>query len=136
MSTKRVSTNRRMHFIGNNSIFKFLSGSGIIGFMGIIAISGNLSFLNHLTMIPPLCALDDRCLKWLFSENQVRNARIAEKTLKKSKFRRIVHFLLYCLIAKLSYPVAANLLSSRQVMNTSFDPLSYELETNLTSDCG
>ena len=96
--------------------------------MGIIAISGNLSFLNHLTMIPPLCALDDRCLKWLFSENQVRNARIAEKTVKKSKFRRIVHFLLYCLIAKLSYPVAANLLSSRQVMNTSFDPLSYELE--------
>lgn len=37
--------------------------------------------------------------------------------------RRVVNVSLGVLIAYLSVPVVMNLLSSRQVMNTSFDPL-------------
>ena len=95
---------------------RLLSGVSIIGFMGVIVISGNLSFLNHLTMIPPICALDDKFLSFLFSRAEVQKGLLAEKSIKKGKCRMILHFFLYALVIKLSTPVVANLLSTRQVM--------------------
>ena len=32
----------------------------------MIIVSGNLSFLNHLTIIPSLACLDDRFWRWFF----------------------------------------------------------------------
>jgi len=102
---------------------RIISGGAIIAFMTIIAISGNLSFLNHLTMIPAICALDDQALSIFFNQVEIQKALVAERTVPRKISRRLVHALLYCVIIKLSFPVATNLLSTRQVMNTSFDPL-------------
>jgi Lipase maturation factor len=46
----------------------------------ILISSGNLSFLNHLTILPGIFCLDDDVLKWLFSRkvwDQVVALRVA-----------------------------------------------------------
>ncbi|XDV45196.1 hypothetical protein PO909_013333 [Leuciscus waleckii] len=99
-----------------------------------LIISGNLSFLNWLTIVPSLACFDDAALAFLF-----RRSGGARQTLLKIQseetaghgppatkgvlIRRVLNVSLGLLIACLSVPVVMNLLSSRQLMNTSFDPL-------------
>ena len=84
------------------------------------AISGNLSFLNHLTILPCLACLDDACFRWL------PGARYATAQVRCSKasraLRALVDLALLATVAYLSWPVAKNLLqlSGRQQMNASF----------------
>ena len=40
---------------------------GCIYFKVVLIISGNLSFLNWLTIVPSLACFDDASLSWLFS---------------------------------------------------------------------
>ncbi|XP_077102117.1 lipase maturation factor 1 isoform X1 [Siphateles boraxobius] len=103
-------------------------------FQVVLIISGNLSFLNWLTIVPSLACFDDAALAFLF-----RRSGGARKTLleiqseetaghgppatKGVLIRRVLNVSLGLLIAYLSVPVVMNLLSSRQAMNTSFDPL-------------
>ncbi|XP_067225657.1 lipase maturation factor 1 [Chanodichthys erythropterus] len=103
-------------------------------FQVVLIISGNLSFLNWLTIVPSLACFDDAALAFLF-----RPSGGARQTLLKIQMeeaaghrppatkgmliRRVLNVSLGILIAYLSVPVVMNLLSSRQVMNTSFDPL-------------
>ncbi len=131
-------------------------------FQILIIISGNLSFLNWLTIIPSLAGLDDafcdhylwflftkRERKYLYDEcagyyleyqrHQKEIASRRSRIVKESTSRcsrccgcvEIFSFdhLLYkliclavgILIGSLSVPVVQNLLSSQQIMNTSFD---------------
>ena len=85
-----------------------------IAFMVNIAASGNFSVLNHLTILPSLACLDDGA--WPRFLRQSTDEEAAES--------RTTHDgrLLLLVIAYLSRPVVANLLSRNQVMNTSFDP--------------
>ncbi|XP_048745410.2 lipase maturation factor 1-like [Ostrea edulis] len=107
-------------------------GGGIqIFFQVVLIISGNLSFLNWLTIVPSLACFDDASLSWMFSNkpnsirDQVYDLQHKEPpTLKVGSYiRRVFNISLGCLIAYLSIPVIQNLLSPRQAMNTSFDPL-------------
>nr|XP_039274216.1 lipase maturation factor 1-like [Styela clava] len=112
---------------------RMLAGASQILFQVILVISGNLSFLNWLTILPSICCFDDASLSWMFStKSKVEVSRIIcmndiESHRKKrsfsSKFRSFVNFLLFCLITYLSVPVVMNILSSRQAMNRSFDSL-------------
>ncbi|CAH6786605.1 Lmf1 [Phodopus roborovskii] len=104
-------------------------------FQVILIISGNLSFLNWLTIVPSLACFDDAALGFLFPsgprglKNQVLKIQKEDTQGVQSKprygctVRQVVNFSLGILVAWLSVPVVINLLSSRQVMNTSFNPL-------------
>ncbi|CAL8304771.1 unnamed protein product [Lota lota] len=111
-----------------------LNGAGQILFQVMLIISGNLSFLNWLTIVPSLACFDDASLGFLFGSKggvkkavlEIQAEGLAGRTPKPTRgmlVRRVVNISLGLLIGYLSVPVVMNLLSSRQVMNTSFDPL-------------
>ncbi|XP_066833870.1 lipase maturation factor 1 isoform X2 [Anser cygnoides] len=104
-------------------------------FQVLLIISGNLSFLNWLTIVPSIACFDDLSLGFLFSSRrggvkdrvvqmQARQAAGEQPPLGYGRcIRQVVNISFGLLIAYLSVPVVLNLLSSRQVMNTSFNPL-------------
>ncbi|XP_025272879.1 lipase maturation factor 1 isoform X1 [Canis lupus baileyi] len=112
-----------------------LHGALQILFQVILIISGNLSFLNWLTMVPSVACFDDATLGFLFPSGpgglkyrvlkmQEEAARGALAPLRYGcMVRRAVHLALAALVAWLSVPVVLNLLSPTQIMNTSFNPL-------------
>ncbi|XP_049758783.1 lipase maturation factor 1 isoform X2 [Elephas maximus indicus] len=104
-------------------------------FQVILIISGNLSFLNWLTIVPSLACFDDAALGFLFSSRpgglRDRVLQLQEREAQGAwpvrthgyAVRQVVHLALVTLIGYLSIPVILNLLSSQQVMNVSFNPL-------------
>ncbi|XP_065500908.1 lipase maturation factor 1 isoform X1 [Caloenas nicobarica] len=104
-------------------------------FQVLLIISGNLSFLNWLTMVPSIACFDDASLGFLFSWRRgAVKERVAQMQLQEAAgeqppprygcyVRKVVNISFGLLIAYLSIPVVLNLLNSRQVMNTSFHPL-------------
>ena len=55
----------------------------------IIIISGNLSFLNWLTILPSIYCFDDRSLAWLFPMGSVEQARELQRREKEGVQRPI-----------------------------------------------
>ncbi|XP_026133198.1 lipase maturation factor 1 [Carassius auratus] len=111
-----------------------LNGVLQILFQVVLIISGNLSFLNWLTIVPCLACFDDAALAFLFGRSgRARQTLLQIQTEEASGLkpassrgmliRRVLNVSLGILITYLSVPVVMNLLSSRQMMNTSFDPL-------------
>ncbi|XP_072312519.1 lipase maturation factor 1 isoform X2 [Eucyclogobius newberryi] len=111
-----------------------VNGTLQILFQVVLIISGNLSFLNWLTIIPSLACFDDASLAFLFRSGsgakktvlEIQKETAAGLTPAPSKgmfIRRVVNISMGILIGFLSVPVVMNLVSSKQVMNTSFDPL-------------
>uniref|UniRef100_A0A3B4FBV5 Lipase maturation factor n=1 Tax=Pundamilia nyererei TaxID=303518 RepID=A0A3B4FBV5_9CICH len=111
-----------------------VNGAIQILFQVVLIVSGNLSFLNWLTIVPSLACFDDASLGFLFRSGagakeavlEIQSEDLAGRTPAPTKgmlIRRVVNISLGILIGCLSIPVVTNLLSSRQVMNTSFDPL-------------
>ncbi|XP_063727506.1 lipase maturation factor 1-like [Symsagittifera roscoffensis] len=107
---------------------RLFAGFVQIFFQVVLIMSGNLSFLNWLTILPSICFLDDLFLSRMFSTKSIKEASKMNTLLLYSNYHRItnkiykiVHFLLLSLIAYLSIPIVSNLLSSRQLMNSSFD---------------
>ncbi|XP_068824347.1 lipase maturation factor 1 isoform X3 [Capricornis sumatraensis] len=105
-------------------------------FQVVLIISGNLSFLNWLTIVPSLACFDDATLGGLFPsgpgrlKDQVLKIQEGEargpgapRTRAGRVARGMVNLALGVLVAWLSIPVVLNLLSPRQVMNSSFNPL-------------
>uniref|UniRef100_A0A3P8XM21 Lipase maturation factor n=1 Tax=Esox lucius TaxID=8010 RepID=A0A3P8XM21_ESOLU len=111
-----------------------VNGTLQVLFQVVLIVSGNLSFLNWLTIVPSLACFDDASLGFLFSSGRgakqtvldLQAEEAAGRTHKPTRgmlIRRVVNVALGVLIGYLSVPVVLNLLSSKQVMNTSFDPL-------------
>lgn len=92
-------------------------------FQAILISSGNLSFLNWLTMVPAIVCFDDSALAGLFSAKWTNIASEAAYYGRSSGGRNLVSALFAGWVAYLSIPVIRNLLSKRQVMNGSFGPL-------------
>ncbi|XP_065065932.1 lipase maturation factor 1-like [Rhopilema esculentum] len=111
--------------------FRITGGIIQILFQVILIISGNLSFLNWLTILPSLCCLDDKLLLAIFpssrAKRNVQNCQMArganETDLTKwgKSVRKVYEIMIALLIGYLSIPVVKNLFSSNQAMNTSFD---------------
>ncbi|XP_066520517.1 lipase maturation factor 1 [Hoplias malabaricus] len=108
------------------------NGALQILFQVVLIISGNLSFLNWLTIVPSLACFDDAALASLFSRSvrgtvlKIQREDAARQNPPATTgmiLRRAVNIALGLLITYLSVPVVINLLSPRQVMNTSYDPL-------------
>ncbi|HEX5656200.1 MAG TPA: lipase maturation factor family protein, partial [Polyangiales bacterium] len=88
-----------------------LAGLGMIVFQLILIFSGNLSFLNWLTIVPLLASFDDEQLR---ASVEIRpTARLHQR----------VTIALAVVIGALSIAPVLNMLSPRQAMNAGFDPL-------------
>jgi hypothetical protein len=103
--------------------FGFFLPQPVCGIAGIITIifqlglivSGNLSWLNWLTIVLAFTTLDSRFLAWL---------PVAMPALRPlSAPHRLVIYLVGILVVMLSIQPTLNMLSPNQVMNTSFNPL-------------
>jgi hypothetical protein len=93
-------------------------------FQGILILSGNLSFLNWLTLVAVLACFDDALLARVLPARLVAAAARARAAARPpSRAAGATWLGLLALVAVLSLDPIANLLSSRQVMNTSFDRL-------------
>ena len=92
------------------------------GFMVNIILSGNFSFLNHLTIIPALACLDDACWPKFVHKFAYGSTGRRESWNWRNKF--LLDILLLGLVGSLSWPVIAILLQlggKHQLMNASFD---------------
>ena len=100
-----------------------IAGVVMVLFQVSIILSGNLSFLNWLTIIPALACLDDRFWAKVLPAPLVRKARVAHEQAQTSRPLLGTAWVATALICILSLQPAVNLVSSHQIMNTSFDPL-------------
>ena len=88
----------------------------------MLIMSGNLSFLNWLTIIPALACFDDTFFAWVIPDDWKR--RLArQKRVPYHRAQQVAATALFVVVALGSLGPVANMLSSRQVMNTSFGPL-------------
>jgi hypothetical protein len=100
-----------------------IAGAVIIFFQITLIIGGNLSFLNWLTIVPALACLDDGVWARVLPGFLVRASQRAAAGAELSRPMRISAWAVTGLVAILSLGPVANLLSSHQAMNTSFDSL-------------
>ena len=99
------------------------AGVLLVTFQIFLIISGNLSFLNYLTIIPFLACFDDTFLRHFLPGALVRRAEVAAQQSQPSRLHNAVAAALAIVVAWLSVPIVLNLASNRQLMNYSFDPL-------------
>jgi hypothetical protein len=92
-----------------------IAGLVTILFQLILIVSGNLSWLNWITIVLCIPTLDDRWFSWL---------PMAVPALHEPQFaQRLVVYAAAALVAVLSIGPIGNMLSPGQIMNTSFEPL-------------
>jgi hypothetical protein len=103
---------------------RLVGGVSIVVFQLLLVASGNLSWLNWLSITIAIACFDDRALLRLCPANLRRwlASKIAPKP--HSKPRRIAIYALCSVVAVLSVNPIVNLFSPEQRMNSSFDPLS------------
>ncbi len=102
---------------------RHIAGAVIVLFQINIILSGNLSFLNWLTIIPALACFDDGFWSKLLPQRLVRKAEAAAGRAEVSKPMLTTAWIVTAIIALLSIQPIGNMLSPGQIMNTSFDPL-------------
>ncbi len=100
-----------------------VAGFLFLAFQLLLILSGNLSFLNYLTIAPALACLDDGVWRRVLPRRLVAAADRAKERARPSRAQGILALLLAALVVVLSYWPIRNLLSSRQAMNTSFNSL-------------
>jgi hypothetical protein len=101
---------------------RHVAGAAIAAFQVMLILSGNLSFLNWLTLVLACACFDDTLLARLLPRALVARV-VTTDPLPLSRPRRYVLLGLCALVALLSINPVANLLSSRQRMNSGFEPL-------------
>lgn len=103
---------------------RHVAGVLMTSFMVILIFSGNLSFLNWLTIIPCLACFDDTFWKKVLPRFLTARAEAAgEQPQKRSNVHLVASLLYGIIVAWLSIGPVTNMLSDRQAMNTSFDRL-------------
>jgi len=103
-------------------IARHIAGVVIVLFQINIILSGNLSFLNWLTIIPALACFDDSFWARILPKRLVAKATVAANNEELSKPMLTTAWVVTVIIGLLSVQPAVNMLSPRQIMNTSFDP--------------
>ena len=104
-------------------VARHIAGVVIALFQISIMLSGNLSFLNWLTIVPALACFDDGFWARILPRRLVHRATAAAEKAIPSKPMLTTAWVVVVLVAFLSVGPVINLLSPRQMMNTSFDPL-------------
>jgi hypothetical protein len=102
---------------------RLVAAFGMAAFQIMLIVSGNLAFLNWLTLVPVLALFDDdllvRCVpgRW-------RGGLADRRSTASGAGHRIFVGCVAALIAVKSVPVIANLVSHHQAMNRSYDRLA------------
>jgi len=99
---------------------RYAAGAVIIVFQLCLIVSGNLSFLNWLTITIAWSCFDDAAFARLVPKRLESRFQVRPEPLGRA--RRIVTGGLVALVAVLSLNPIVNLLSPRQAMNAAFDP--------------
>ena len=101
---------------------RIVAGLCFVAFQLMLIVSGNLSFLNWLTIVPAVACFDDRVLAPLLSASSARGTAAPPRQRRRgcSGARRAA---LALLVGVLSINPVRNLLSPHQAMNRSYDPL-------------
>jgi Lipase maturation factor len=106
-------------------LLRRIAAFGMTGFQLVLIASGNLAFLNWLTLVPVLALFDDdvlaRCAPRRLRE---RLRRWSAAPRAPGRGHRIFVACLAVVIAIRSVPVIANLASDRQAMNRTYDRLA------------
>lgn len=103
---------------------RHIAGFLMVSFQLILILSGNLSFLNWLTIIPALACFDDSFWKRVLPRFLVNMAeKSAASGLPTSRSHLITSLIYTGVVVWLSIGPVKNLISSEQAMNTSFDRL-------------
>jgi hypothetical protein len=101
-----------------------LGGAVIVLFQGMLLLSGNLSFLNWLTIVPALACFDDGVWSRVLPRAIVERARRAALAARPSRAMTGAAYALAALVGVLSISPVLNMISPGQIMNTSFMPLA------------
>ncbi|WP_240312714.1 lipase maturation factor family protein [Flavihumibacter solisilvae] len=101
---------------------RHVAGIVIVLFQFTIILSGNLSFLNWLTIVPALACFDDGFWSKVLPRPLVQRAEAAIGLSEDSRPMIVTSYVITLVIGSLSILPVFNMLSSRQVMNTSFEP--------------
>lgn len=104
-------------------IARHIAGVVMILLQIILILSGNLSFLNWLTIVPALACLDDGFWAKILPSVLVRKAEEAAGRAEESKPMKVTSWVVVVIVGLLSVQPMLNILSPSQIMNTSFDPL-------------
>ena len=102
---------------------RHIAGVLLVTFQIFLIISGNLSFLNYLTIIPFLACFDDSFLWRFLPRSIVRRAQQAAQESQPFRASSGISVVLTIVVIWLSIPTVLNLASGRQLMNSSYDPL-------------
>jgi hypothetical protein len=104
---------------------RLVAGIVIVTFQSILILSGNLSFLNWLTLLIALACFDDGVfLRLVPRTHRPRLLSLKLAVAEPSRARRMTLLGLAIAIGALSLNPIVNLLSSRQLMNASFEPFN------------
>jgi hypothetical protein len=103
--------------------WRIAAGCVLVAFQLTLIASGNLSFLNWLTIVPALACFDDAGLVRLLPRRRREPLLARFAALAPGRVHGYVTAGYAVLVAVLSVVPMLNLLSSSQVMNSSFDPL-------------
>lgn len=115
-------------FVAPPKVRRVAGGLTALFMLALIA-SGNLAFLNHLTLVLCITCFDDALVRRWAPRRLVERMRAARvlwqlDSVRPPAGRRRAVTALVIVVALLSVGPIANMLSARQVMNTSFDPLN------------
>ena len=97
---------------------RLVAAMGMIGFQGVLIVSGNLAFLNWLTLVPVLALLDDDAVRWLIPRRWRGEVRATGRA------QRWIAGAVAVIVAYKSLAVIGNLASRHQAMNRSYDRLA------------
>jgi len=102
--------------------WRHAAGILLVSLQAILIASGNLSFLNWLTIVPALACFDDTAWAWLLPGRlRTRILALGADEPPSRRHRLAVRVYAVC-VAVLSVGPVGNLFSSHQAMNTSFEP--------------
>ena len=115
---------------------RMIGGLSIAIFQVLLIVSGNLSWLNHLTLALCLACFDDDHWRQLLPARFSRARFSLRPRLRggghdiiaddgpagRPSARRLIRYGLVLVVVYLSIDPVANMVSSRQLMNSSFDP--------------
>lgn len=103
---------------------RHVAGVLIVAFQSMLIASGNLAFLNWLTLAIASACFDDSLLRHVLPAPLVRRATALETRRAPYGRAQIAVLGVLCVfVIVASYAPISNMLSRRQRMNTSFDPL-------------
>ena len=102
---------------------RHIAGAVIVAFQSVLILSGNLSFLNWLTIVPALACFDDSLWGRVLPARLAAAATGAGLAARPSLPMAAAAAALCAVVAYFSIEPVENLFSEHQLMNASFDSL-------------